>query len=162
MTKSDFIALMARRLGVPQARLKSVLSALHTAGSVKPEKGCRRFPAEIEEAEAATIFLAVLADRQVATVAADAEALGRLQSDAGSFRDFASAALHSDVSVTQIVVQHSPPAAFAIASGRQIRFGPKIETASRVVMRAQLAAIAAELAGMSPREADAAAAIQGI
>lgn len=154
--------MIARRLGVPKARLKSILAALHTAGAIKPESGCRRFPAEIEESDAVTIFIAVLADRQVANVAADAEALGGLAGDAGCFRDFVNAALYGRLSVTQIVVQHTPPAASAIASGRQFRFGPKLTTAGRVAMRAQLAAIAAELAGMSPRDADAAAAIRGI
>lgn len=161
MTKAEYIALLARRLGVSAARIDGLVERLHTAGVIKTTKGSRRYPPDIDEYDATALLLAVLSDTELDQAADNTWRIAALHSDTGRFDDFVRELLCGPPRNVQHVVIGAAGVS-TVVDGRHVVFGQPPQTASRIVLGATLAAIAAELAGMTPPQADAAAAIARI
>lgn len=160
MNKSEFVAMLSRRLGVPVSRIDGLLERLHGAGMVTPTRS-KRHPPPIDEQDAVAILLAVLADRGLEAAADNAWQLAAAHCDGQRFDAFLTQLLFGPPSHVGHVIVH-PAGASMVVDGQHIEFGERGEVPIRFIPGGVLMAIAAELQGASQRDADALAAITRI
>ncbi len=160
MTKSEFIALLSRRLGVSETHVRSIVDRLHAAGMVTPTRS-KRHPPPLDEPDAVAILLAVLADRGLERAADNAWQLAATHHNGERFSDFLGQLLYGAPRHVGHMIIHSEGAS-VVVDGQHVEFGQRSDVPTRFVPGGVLMAIAAELQGGSPRDADALAAITRI
>jgi len=168
MRLHEFVHLAARRLGLKVGRVQAIAGRLQDEGSLRKTEGSRRHPLEISEPEIVTLLLALLGESGIGTGPEAARTFAALQADDGSkFERFLSFVLFGPpVELRHVVARQNPPGVSVIVDGRHVNFGdqPSIanSTAARVVPGEALIAMAAEIRGETPANADALAAIHNI
>lgn len=162
MTKGEYLALLARRLGEAHRHVEHLVERLHTAGAVTPTKGSRRFPPDIAEPDAIVIFLAAIGAEKLDDAPAAASRLAALTDASGqSFGRLVSLLLFGPPRhVSHLIVGRDGVS--TVIDGVHTVFGRAPRTAAKIVPGDAIMAIAAELAGASPARADAVAAISKI
>ena len=167
MRKSTVIDILARRLGVAPARIGHIAARLADAGLVGKTTGSRRFPPDLAEHEVVRLALAVMTDSGLGDVVRNVEFFSTLRSPAGRFDAVLAELLFGPPrTVRHVIVRHRPPGVSMVLDGDHVQFGmPGAEggaTDARIISGAALAAIAAELRGLSAGQADAVAAASRI
>jgi hypothetical protein len=120
------------------------------------------------ELEIVTLLMALVAESGIASATSAARTFAALQTDDGTrFDVFLSEVLFGPpVAVRQLFARQSPPGVSVVVDGQHLLFGQPASatTASpaRTVPGEALTAIAAELRGETPANADALAAIHNI
>lgn len=160
MNKSEFVALLSRRLGVPVSRIDGLLERLHAAGMVTPTRS-KRHPPPIDEPDAVAILLAVLADRGLEHAADNAWQLAAAYHNGERFSDFVGQLLFGPPRHVAHLIIH-PSGVSVVIDGQHIEFGERGDVPTRFIPGGVLMAIAAELQGASQRDADALSAITRI
>ncbi|WP_025030572.1 hypothetical protein [Nitratireductor aquibiodomus] len=160
MTKSEFLALLSRRLGVTETHVQSIVNRLHSAGMVTPTRS-KRHPPPIDEPDAVSILLAVLADRGLEHAADNAWTLAAAHHDGERFDAFLAQLLFGPPRYVGHLIVHREGAS-VVVDAAHIEFGERSEVPTRFIPGGVLMAIAAELQGATPRDADAIAAITRI
>lgn len=161
MTKSEFVSLLSRRLGVPVGHINSIIERLHAAGLVPPTKGSRRFPPEIDEHDAIAILIAVLSDRGLDAAADNTWTLAATHHDGTRFSDWLQLLIYGPPRHIGHLIVHGAGAS-AVVDGKHVEFGQRGTAPAKIFSGTAIMAIAAEIQGASPRDADAIAAIQGL
>ncbi|MDX3928693.1 MAG: hypothetical protein QHC90_23170 [Shinella sp.] len=162
MHLSQVVQILARRLGIRPSRVSAIGSRLQHVGRIPIADGSRRYPPEIDDEHAAILLIAVLADRGLGMVPATTEAYVAMTSPEG----------HRLLeTVLAIVRGRALPGDFIFREGgvtgvvdrQHAVFGNPAENGTaRFATGPTMAAIAAELQGISPSQADAIAAITRI
>lgn len=156
MTKSELLDLLARRAGKSRTQLQRALDGLHASGALKVT-AARRTPPDLYGHEAALIVLAALVGHGGAAAAGDLL-------DAGGARLMDVLTLLLDGpprSVGTLIVR--PDGASITVDGRHVRFGDQDAAGPAGFLPDNaLMAIAAELQGAKPEEADVMAVITQI
>ena len=161
MTKNEVCQAVARRLGCSAARIPKLLDSLHKAGLIQPTKGSRRFPPEIDEHDTVAIVLAVLSDRGLDPAADNTRKLAALHGAEGRFDNWLQMVLFGPPRHVQHIVV-GPDGVSVVVDGVHVVFGQAPQTAAKIVPGTAVMALAAELQGASPRDADAIAALTNI
>jgi len=157
MNKTEYVAMLSRRLGVPVSRIDGLLERLHAAGAVPPTRA-KRHPPPLDEPDAVSILLAVLSDRGLEHAADNAWQLAAAHSDGQRFDALIADLLFGAPRHVGHLIIH-PAGASVIVDAVHREFGERSDTPARYVPGGVLMAIAAELQGASPRDADALATI---
>lgn len=161
MTKNQVSQAVARRLGCTTARIEKLLDELHASGLIKPIKGSRRYPPDASDMDAGAIVLAVLSDRGLERAAEATKELAALTGEYGRFDLWLVNVLFGVPRHMQhLIVGHEGVS--VVVDGQHITFGTPPETAAKIVPGSALMALAAELQGLRPDQADAVAAISSI
>lgn len=160
MNKSEFVAMLSRRLGVPIARINGLLERLHAAGMVTPTRS-KRHPPPIDEPDAIAILLAVIADRGLEHAADNAWTLAAAHYNGTQFSDFMTQLLFGPPRhVGHLIIYRE--GASIVVDAMHMEFGERGDVPTRFVPGGVIMAIAAELQGASQRDADALSAITRI
>lgn len=167
MRKSAVIDILARRLGLQPARVGHLAARLADAGLVGKTTGSRRFPPDLAEHEVVAMVLAVITDTGLGDVARNVEFFSALRGPAGRLDAMLADLLFGlPRTVRHVIIRHKPAGASMVLDDDHIEFGlPGAEggaTDVRIISGAALAAIAAELRGLSAGQADAVAAASRI
>lgn len=164
MRRYEIVGLFSRRLDARAGRIQAILGKLQESGVVAGTDN-KRYPENLSEREIVALFIAVLGERGVSSAGATADTFGALRSADGLIlSDVLEAALfRQQFWLDQIVVRQEPPGVSCVINGTHSVFGAQPPehgaTGARMVSGATVAAIAAELSGSTPQQADAAAAI---
>jgi hypothetical protein len=167
MRKSAIIDILARRLGVAPARIGHIAARLADAGRLSKATGSRRFPPDLGEHEVVRLALAVMTDSGLGDVVRNVEFFSTLRGPAGRFDTMLADILFGPPrSVRHLIIRHQPPGVSMVVDGEHVQFGlPASDGGSqdaRIISGSALAAIAAELRGLSAGQADAVAAASRI
>ena len=165
MRRYELVHIFARRLNMKVGRVQAILSKLQEAGTVSSPGESKGHPMDLAEPEITTFLIALLGERGIASGSEAAETFAPLTADDGyGFDSFLSAALFGPpLSIRFLMVRQEPAGVSVVVDGAHVLFGepPSLSNASpaRIISGEALAAIAAELRGMTPEQADAAAAL---
>lgn len=167
MRKSHVADIVARRLGVAPSRVANLTARLADAGQLSKTTGSRRFPPDLGEHEVVRLVLAVITDTGLGDVVRNVEFFSALRGPPGRFDAVLADLLFGPPrSVRHLIVRHRPPGVSMVVDDEHVEFGlPGAEggaTDARIISGAALAAIAAELRGLSAGQADAVAAASRI
>ena len=168
MRRYEILHLLARRLGLKVGRAQAILGRLQEAGVVSSPGDHRGQPVDMAEPEIVSLLIALLAESGIATGPAAAETFGALTATDGTrFDTFLSEVLFGPpVAIRHLMVRKEPPGVSVITGLEHLLFGATPSTTSaspaRIVPGEALTAIAAELRGSTPEQADAEAAITGL
>lgn len=161
----EIVHLFARRLGIKVGRVQAIAGKLQDEGKLQKTEGSRRFPIDISEPEVVTLLSALLGESGIGTGPQAAKLFGELTTTDGQRFDlFLSALLFGRPrQVRHLMVRQSPAGVSVTVDNNHLLFGkpPSRNNASpaRIVPGEAIAAIAAELQGQSPSQADALAAL---
>jgi hypothetical protein len=161
----EILHLLARRLGLKVGRAQAILSKLQEAGVIGSPGDCRRHPDDMAEPEIVTLLIALFGESGIVSAASAARTFSALLAeDGGRLDSFLSEVLFGPpISLRHVVVRQSPPGVSVIANGQHVLFGAPSSTSTaspaRIVPGEALVAIAAELRGATPPQADAEAAL---
>ena len=165
MRRYEIVHLFARRLSTKVGRVQAILSKLQEAGSVSTAGPDRKQPVDMAEPEVVTLLLALLGESGIGTGSQAAKTFGDLTTTDGVRFD----ALLSELlfgprrQVRHLIVRQSPAGISVTVDNAHVLFGepPSRDSASpaRIVPGEAITAIAAELQGQSPAEADSLAAL---
>lgn len=159
----EVVHLFARRLGLKVGRVQAITGKLQDEGKLSKTEGSRRFPIEVSEPEVVTLLLALLGESGIGTGPSAAKTFGALTTSEGErFDAFLDDLLFGHPRhVRHVMVRQNPAGVSVTADGVHLLFGepPSRGNASpaRIVPGEALTAIAAELQGQAPEQADAAA-----
>lgn len=165
MRRYEILQLLSRRLGLKVGRAQAILSKLQEAGAVSGPGDSRGHPNDMAEPEIVRLLLALISKSGIASAADAARTFGSLATEDGTcFDDFLSEVIFGPpVAVRHIIVRQAPPGASVVVDGQHMLFGAPSSTTTaspaRVVPGDALCAIASELRGSTPEQADAEAAI---
>ncbi len=169
MRRYEIVHLFARRLSTKVGRVQAILSKLQEAGSVSTAGPDRKQPVDMAEPEVVTLLLALLGEGGISTAPHAAKTFGSLYTeDTGErFDTLLSELLFGPPrQVRHLIVRQSPAGVSVTVDSQHLLFGepPSRHGASpaRIVPGEAIFAIAAELRGSSPSEADAFAALNTI
>ncbi len=155
MRLSECIEIFARRLSMKRGRVAAIANRLQHCGAI-PLADIKRAPPSLNHSEMAILLLAILAEHGVESAAEAARKLA-----ASGLNEALAVVLHGQAQPGTLIVKEG--GATATIDGHYTVFGkPAEDGPARFATGATLAAIAAELAGMTPAQADAAAAITRI
>lgn len=166
MRKSEACAVVARRLGLSLSRTEALVQRASEASLLPMARGSDR--PDLGSFELSRLLLAALCDRGLGNAAAAVTEFESLRTDTGvAFGDVLDGIISGRVAIAAIahqslILQLNPAGATLVSGGIHLRFGaPHAEGAAKqvVVPGAQLAAIALEFRGYTPRAADEAVAI---
>ena len=162
MTKGEFLAMLARRLGEPRRVIDRRVEALHSSGIVGRVAGSRRWPPPLAEPEAVPILLATVgADTAVDAPAAAQRLAALTDADGLTLEQVLREALFGPpVHVGDLIVRRD--SASIEIGGKHRQFGERGNSPARFIAGRTLMAMAAELHGSSPGEADTLAALMAI
>lgn len=161
MTKNELCQAAARRLGLTSARVNGCLQVLHAAGIVRPIRGTRRYPDDVHPADAIALILATMSPAPVSAAAAAAATLAATKSGAQTLRDFLLGLLLGEPRHLQHLIVGQTGASIVV-DRQHLVFGAAPAAGARIYRGDQITALAAELQGMPPAQADAVAALSGI
>lgn len=165
MRRYEIVHIFARRLNAKVGRVQAVLSKLQEAGTVSSPGDAKGHPIDMAEPEITSFLIALLGERGISSAAETNRTFGPLEdADGHRFDEFMSAVLFGPpVAIRHLMVRQAPAGVSVTVDGRHLLFGepPSLANASpaRIISGEALAAIAAELRGMTPEQADAAAAL---
>lgn len=168
MRRYEIVHLFSRRLSTKVGRVQAILSKLQEAGSISSAGPDRKQPVDMAEPEVVTLLLALLGESGIGTGPHAANLFGALTTAEGErFDAFLEDLLFGHPRhVRHIMVRQNPAGVSVTADGVHLLFGepPSRGNASpaRIVPGEALSAIAAELQGQTPEEADAIAALHTI
>jgi hypothetical protein len=167
MRKSQVADIVARRLGVAPSRVANLTARLADAGQLSKTTGSRRHPPDLAEHEVVNLLLAVITDTGLGDAVRNVEFFAALRGPAGRFDAVLADLLFGPPrTVRHVIIRHKPAGASMVLDGDHTPFGlPASDggaTDVRVIPGAALAAIAAELRGLSAGQADAVAAASRI
>jgi hypothetical protein len=160
--------LFARRLGLKVGRAQAILGRLQEAGVVSSPGDHRGQPIDLGEPEIVTLLISLLAESGIATSPDAAQTFGALTtSDGERYDTFMSSFLFGPpVAIRHLMLRKEPPGVSVIVDQQHVLFGapssPINASPARIVGGEALTAIAAELRGETPANADALAAITNI
>ncbi len=161
----ECVHLFARRLGMKVGRVQAIAGKLQEDGKLQKTEGSRRFPIDISEPEVVILLLALLGESGIGTGPSAAKTFGDLATLEGErFAVFLESLLFGQPKhVRHLMVRQNPAGVSVTADNIHLLFGepPSRGNASpaRIVPGEALTAIAAELQGKQPSEADAIAAL---
>ncbi len=164
----ECVHLFARRLGMKVGRVQAIAGKLQDDCKLQKTEGSRRFPIDISEPEVVTLLLALLGESGIGTGPLASKTFGALTTTDGQrFDTLLSELLFGPPrQVRHLMVRQSPAGVSVTVDNQHLLFGdpPSRDSASpaRIVPGEALAALAAELQGQSPDQADALAAIINI
>lgn len=164
MRRYEIVGLFSRRLDLKAGRVQAILGKLQEAGVVSGTDN-KRYPENLSEREIVSLFVAVLGESGISSAGATANTFGALRSADGLvLSDVLEAALfRQSFWLDQLVVRQEPPGVSCVINGAHTVFGAQPPeqgaTRARMASGSTMAAIAAELSGSTPQQADAAAAI---
>ena len=164
----EVVHLFARRLGLKVGRVRAIAGKLQDEGKLQKTEGSRRFPLDVSEPEVVTLLLALLGESGIGTGPSAAKTFGDLATlDGERFAVFLENLLFGQPKhVRHLMVRQNPAGVSVTADNMHLLFGepPSRGNASpaRIVPGEALTAIAAELQGLAPEQADAAAALNAI
>lgn len=161
MRLSDCIEIYARRLGLRRGRVAAIANRLQHAGYI-PLADAKRNPPELSVYEKASLLLAVLAERGVGGAAERYGEYASMTSSTGHRLLEALVATFTDRAAPGDVIVKDGGASASINSTYLVFGTPAEDGTARFVTGATLAAIAAELQGAAPAQADAVAALTKI
>jgi len=161
MRKSQAVEIVARRLRLPHGRLESIAISLADAGVIEKTSGSRRYPGHISINDVVSILLGGLVDQGIGAAPAMVRTFGTLNDAHGTtLRDVLTTILERSAVTPSgaLIVRHDPPSASLTVDGVHMVFGEPADgtsTTATLVPPGALTAIALELSGASPEEADA-------
>ncbi len=164
MRKSAVVEILARRLIKPPGRVDEMLKSLQADGLVAVEKGSRRFPAEATEDDIVAIVMAAICDVGATQHAAHVVAeYGALTCETGAtFRQALASVLFGEACHVSHVISARPAGISTVINDRHLVFGATPIGAAAIASGDAVMAIAAEIQGASPADADALTAISKI
>lgn len=170
MLKGAATKICARRLGVAQGRAAALVQAASDAGHIPKAVGSAR--PDLSPDELALLFLAVAADRGLGTAGASVATYADLSTADGTILAEALAGIIRSTTAAQaaatgcMVIHLDRPRASLVSGGQHFVFGepePLGQAGRHVaVPGVALAAMAIELQGASPENADALAGLARI
>ncbi|WP_273772778.1 hypothetical protein [Brucella intermedia] len=160
MRKSAVQELLVRRLRIAPGRIQAISERLASAGLISNAEGSRRYPPDLSEPEIVTLVLAVIADNGLGSVKATVDTFLSLASESIAFGQVLQRVLYgSTVDIAHVIVRHNPAGVSAVIDGNHAVYGAeapeKAATNARIIPGDALIAIAAELQGQHPQQADA-------
>lgn len=160
MRKSHVVEILARRLRVLPSRVHHIADRLSDAGMLTKTEGSRRYPPDLSEPEIATLVIAVIADNGLGSVKATVDTFSSLTSAGIAFGHVLQRVLFGrPVDIAHVIVRHNPAGVSAVIDGNHTVYGAeapeKAATTARIIPGDALIAIAAELQGQHPQQADA-------
>jgi len=164
----EIVHLFSRRLSTKVGRVQAILSKLQEAGLISSAGPDRKQPVDMAEPEIVKLLLAIFGESGIGTGPQAASLFGALTTAEGQRLDqFIEELLFGQPKhVRHIMVRQNPAGVSVTADGVHLLFGepPSRGNASpaRIVPGEAISAIAAELQGHSPEEADAIAALHTI
>lgn len=165
MRRYEIVHLFSRRLSTKVGRVQAILSKLQEAGLISTAGPDRKQPVDMAEPEIVKLLLAILGESGISTGPQAANLFGALTTSEGErFDAFIEDLLFGQPKhVRHLMVRQNPAGVSVTADNMHLLFGepPSRGNASpaRIVPGEALTAIAAELQGKQPSEADAIAAI---
>lgn len=168
MRRYEIVHLFSRRLSTKVGRVQAILSKLQEAGSISSAGPDRKQPVDMAEPEIVKLLLAIFGESGIGTGPTAANTFGALATIEGQRLDqFLEELLFGHPRhVRHIMVRQNPAGVSVTADSAHYLFGepPSRGNASpaRIVPGEALTAIAAELQGQTPEEADAIAALHTI
>lgn len=162
MHLSQVVQILARRLGARPGRVSAIGSRLQHVGRIPIADGSRRYPPEIDDEHVALLLVATLADRGLGVVPATTEAYAAMTSALGHrLFETVLAIVRGQVKPGDFILREG--GVHGVVDGQHTVFGNPAENGpARFATGPTMAAIAAELQGASPSQADAIAAITRI
>ncbi len=164
MRRYEIVELFARRLSIKVGRVQAILSRLQESDLVSSPGPAKGQPVDMAEPEIVTLLIALLGESGITSSPDTARRFGSLYTeDTGERFDLflASLLFGQPRQVGHLLVRQSPAGVSVTVDNRHVLFGepPCSRSASpaRIVPSEAMAAIAAELQGQSPSQADAAA-----
>lgn len=163
MKRYAIVGLFARRLSMKAGRVQAILSRLTEAGIISGGGDSKRYPGDLTEPEIVLLFLALLGERGISTAPTAATEFAALTNHYGQRLDAVIGRLlfGPPRNVSHLIVRQTPPGVSAVVNGEHLQFGAEPPesgaTVARLVTGASLSAIAAELQGATPSQADAVA-----
>ncbi|WP_457302148.1 hypothetical protein [Phyllobacterium sp. P5_D12] len=160
MRKSHAVEILARRLNILPSRVHHIAARLADDGQISKAEGSRRYPPELNEIEVIRLVLATLADHGLGNVHSSVEAFSHLTNQTGiRFGDVLSEVLFGPpADIGHVILRHDPPGVSLIIDGAHQVYGSEApaKTAAKasIVPGYALMAIAAELQGHMPTQAD--------
>ncbi|QND51526.1 hypothetical protein HB779_06135 [Phyllobacterium sp. 628] len=160
MRKSQVAEVLSRRLNIPAGRVDGLIMRLSDAGMIPKAEGARRYPPEVDEADILKMVLAVIADRGLGNVKESVEQYWQLSNEHGRrFGHLLNEILFGPPSdVGHVILRHDPVGVSLTLNGQHTVFGAEapVKTAAKasIVPGYALTAIAAELQGHGPSQAD--------
>ncbi len=160
MRKSAVQELLARRLRIAPGRIQAISERLASAGLISNAEGSRRYPPDLSEPEIITLILAVIADNGLGSVKATVDTFSTLTSAGIAFGHVLQRVMFGrPVDIAHVIVRHNPAGVSAVIGGNHAVYGAeapdKAATTARIIPGDALIAIAAELQGQHPQQADA-------
>lgn len=160
MRKSAVQELLARRLRIAPGRIQAISERLASAGLISNAEGSRRYPPDLSEPEIVTLVIAVIADNGLGSVKATVDTFSSLTSEGIAFGHVLHRVLFGrPVDIAHVIVRHNPAGVSAVIDGNHAVYGAeapeKAATNARIIPGDALIAIAAELQGQHPQQADA-------
>jgi hypothetical protein len=161
MRLSEAVELLARRLSLRRGRVAAIANRLQHAGML-PLAEAKKTPPELSDYEFAALLLAVLAESGVGSAAERAQEYAAMRSSEGyRLSDAILAIIRGQAQPGDIIIREG--GASGAINGVHLVFGaPADDGPARFCTGPTLASVVAELRGMSPSQADAAAAITRI
>ncbi|MCO7736438.1 hypothetical protein NJB95_07415 [Brucella intermedia] len=160
MRKSAVIEILARRLRIAPGRIQAISERLASAGLISNAEGSRRYPPDLSEPEIVTLVIAVIADSGLGNVKATVDTFSTLASEGIAFGHVLQRVLFGrPVDIAHVIVRHDPAGVSAVIDGNHAVYGAeapeKAATTARIIPGDALIAIAAEMQGQHPQQADA-------
>jgi hypothetical protein len=158
---SEAIEVLARRLGINRGRVATIANRLQHAGFL-PLPDARRTPPDLSADQISSLLLGVLVERGVESAANRFRDYGSMTSPEGyRLGETMTAIIRGQAQPGDMIVREGGVS--ATVNGQHAVFGkPAEDGTARFCTGPTLAAIAAELQGASPTQADAFAAITRI
>lgn len=158
MRLSDVVEIFARRLGMKRGRVAIIANRLQHAGAI-PLADAKRTPPELSVNEISALLIAVLAERGIESASSRHASYAAMTADGGyRLAETIAAIFRGQAHAGDFIVKDGGVS--ATVNNHHVVFGqPADDGPARFATGATLSAIAAELHGMTPAQADAAAAI---
>ncbi len=166
MRRYEIVHMLARRLSLKVGRVQAILGKLQEAQLISSPGPAKGYPVDMAEPEIVTLLVALLGESGVTSAPDAARRFGALYAeDTGERFDLFLEDLifGRPKHVRHLLVRLNPDGVSVTVDTRHVLFGepPSTRSASpaRIVPGEAIAAIAAELQGQTPEQADAAAEI---
>lgn len=161
MRRYEILHLFARRLGLKVGRAQAILSRLQDDGTISAPGDNRAHPLDMAEPEIVSLLIALISESGISSATTAAKTFGSLNTaDGQRFDRFIEELIFGPpAALRHVIVRQNPAGVSVTANGEHLLFGAPSSTSSaspaRIVPGEALVAIAAELRGATPSQADA-------
>ena len=168
MRRYEILHIFARRLGLKVGRAQAILSRLQDDGLVSRPGDHRGQPPDMAEPEIVRLLLAILGESGISSASSASRTFAALTTADGITLDaFLTDVLSGPpVSLRHLIVRQSPPSVGVVVDGIHVLFGEPASMSNgspaRFTPGEAITAIAAELRGSTPEQADAQAALSQV